>query len=179
MCFHLDVLLREGLAHFSKTMLSCMLYLFKQHSPGAAQACLQSRTVTNRKHLIHHETTNLVKTQDCWTARILHQTRTGQDASPKTGLLSSEVYRWLLTKDTSHLYLQCFGFVNEILEIFKSLHSFIFNFTSQRFHYRGVVPTDDNTRWFLIVEIQFRGTNRKQVIVNRMFLIHLVPLTSL
>ena len=81
-CSHPDsVSFREGLAYFSKTMQNYILHPSQQQkekSPGAAVAliCLQSRPFTNRKHLVHHETKYpATKTQDCWVARILHQTR--------------------------------------------------------------------------------------------------------
>lgn len=63
---------------------------FRKHL--AELACLQCRPLTTWEHLEHHKVKNMTKTQDCWAARILYQTRMGQHSSvPKVQQLLSSV----------------------------------------------------------------------------------------
>lgn len=63
---------------------------FRKHL--AELACLQCRPLTTWEHLEHHKVKNMTKTQDCWAAIILYQTRMGQHSSvPKVQQLLSSV----------------------------------------------------------------------------------------
>ena len=70
------------------------LPLLQQHGFVIERASLQSGPLTNWKHLEHQDNMSK-KTQVCWAARILYQTRMKQHSSlkgPATGLISSQMF---------------------------------------------------------------------------------------
>ena len=87
-CSHLDdVFFREGLAYSSKTMLNHILYLLQQHVFVEEESgCWTGLPAVQTFHQLKTfgaswNENKTKKTQDCWAAWILYQTRMGQHSS--------------------------------------------------------------------------------------------------